>query len=323
MRAHKSLSFTIRADLYAKLAQMEIAGLPFDRALSVMTLSPPAQARLEAMQQLVKKGGDLAAAGEKSGLFTRLEARLIRAALNAGSPANMYRRLADYYADRAAQLATMKSRMTMPAFMFVAALVIQPLPALVGGSLGIGGYLWGVLKPVLLIAAAYYGLQWVAGSGTGPSGKSFYQSVPFYGPIFVRRNLRDFFESLGLMLEAGVSMLDALPAALDTVEDGDIRRELAKIRVRIEQGAPLADALIGIRYINDERVIQFTKTGEASGTLPEMLLRHTKLETDAINSFFEQLAEWGPRIVYGAVALWIAYGLLTGGGMMSRIPNNL
>ncbi len=323
MRAHKSLSFSIRADLYAQLAQMEMAGLPFAQALSVMSLPPPAQVRLEVMQQLVKKGGDVAAAGERSGLFTSLEARLIRASLNAGSPANMYRRLADYYTDRAAQLATMKSRMALPAFMFMAALVIQPLPALVGGSLGIGGYLWGVLRPMLLIAAAIYGLRLLAGSEKKASGKSFYQSVPIYAPIFVRRNLRDFFESLGLMLEAGVSMLDALPAALDTVEDGDIRRALAKIRVRIEKGAPLAVALSGISYIHDERVIQFTQTGEASGTLPEMLLRHTKLETDIINSFFEQLAAWMPRIIYAAVALWIAYGLLTGGGMMSRMPNNV
>lgn len=118
-------------------------------------------------------------------------------------------------------------------------------------------------------------------------------------------------------------MLDALPAALDTVEDGDIRRELAKIRVLIEKGAPLADALSGISDINDERVIQFTQTGEASGTLPEMLLRHTKLETDTINRFFEHLAACVPRIVYGAVALWIAYGLLTGGGMMSRMPGHI
>ncbi len=323
MSTQKPLSYRLRADLFAQLAQMELAGLPVDRAFAVIGLPPPAQQRLDTMRQLMKRGGELALAGEKSGVFTKLEARLIRAATNAGSPANMYRRLADYYTDRALQLSTMKSRMALPAFMFVAALLIQPIPALVGGSLGIAGYLWQVAKPVLLIVAAFFAFRFFTSSESQSSSKAFYQSVPIYGPIFVRRNLRDFFESLALMLEAGVSMLDALPAALDTVEDGDIRRELAKIRLRIESGAPLADALGGVNYLKDDHVIQFVKTGEASGTLPEMLMRHARVETEAINSFYEQLAAWAPRVLYAMVAMWIAYGIISGGAMMPRVPSDL
>jgi general secretion pathway protein F len=320
---HKPLSFRIRADLYAQLAQMEIAGLPFDRAFAVLNLPAPLQTRLDAMKKLLGRGVEFALAGEKSGLFSKLESRLIRAAMNAGSPANMYRRLADFATDRAMQISTMKSRLMLPAFMFVAALFIQPIPALVGGSLSGIGYLWQVLKPILLVATAIYAFRFLLNRDQQSKGKSLYQSLPLYGPIFVRRNLRDFFESLALMLEAGVSMLDALPTALDTVEDGDIRRTLAKIRPQIEKGGSLADALRGIEYIEDERVIQFVQTGEASGTLPEMLMRHTKIETESINSFLEQLAMWAPRVVYGMVVLWMAYGLITGGGFMSRIPSDL
>jgi hypothetical protein len=43
--------------------------------------------------------------------------------------------------------------------------------------------------------------------------------VPMFGPMQARRNIRDFFDSLGLLLEAGVPMLDALPIA-----DRPIRR---------------------------------------------------------------------------------------------------
>ncbi len=120
-----------------------------------------------------------------------------------------------------------------------------------------------------------------------------------------------------------MSMLDALPAALDTVEDGDIRRDLAKIRPRIEKGASFADALHDIDYIKDERVIQFAQTGEASGTLPEMLMRHSKMETESINGFLEQLVMWAPRVVYGIVVLWMAYGLIMGGGFLPRMPDGI
>lgn len=102
MAAHKPLTFRIRAELYSQLAQMEIAGLPFDRALNVLQVAEPTQSRLAAMRALIKHH-DFALAGERSGLFTKLEARLIHASINAGSPARMYRQLADCYSTRARQ----------------------------------------------------------------------------------------------------------------------------------------------------------------------------------------------------------------------------
>jgi len=315
----RPIPFRTRADLFAQLAQMEQAGLPFDRALSVISLPMPFLARINALRALIAKGVEFSSAGEKSGLFTILESRLIRAAMNAGSPANTYQRLAGYYADRATQLSTMKSRLMLPAFIFLLALVIQPVPALIRGSLSVAGYVWQVSRPILLISILIWVVRALAGANARASRKSFYQRLPLYGPIFVRQNLRDVFESLGLMLEAGVPMLDAWPAALDTADDGDIRRELMKIRPRIAKGTSLTDALHGVQYIKDERLTQFVRTGEASGKLPEMLLRHTGMETASINSSLEQLALWVPRVVYGMVVLWMAYGLLTGSGFMPTI----
>ena len=95
--AHRPLSFRLRAELYTQLAQMEIAGLPFDKAVAILNVAAPAKARLDAFRKLTARGMDPAQAGEKSGLFTRLEARLIHVARNTGSFALMYRRLADFY----------------------------------------------------------------------------------------------------------------------------------------------------------------------------------------------------------------------------------
>jgi general secretion pathway protein F len=298
---------------------MENAGLPFDRAFAMLGLPKPLQVRVETMRTLLARGVEFALAGEQSGLFTQLDSRLIRAATSAGSPEKMYRRLASYYTNRAAQLAMMKSRLMLPAAIFLLALFVGPIPALINGSLSMAGYVWQLLRPIILIAALVYMVRALLRIGSRSSGRSFLQSVPLYGPIFVRQNLRDFFESLGLMLEAGVSMLDALSPALDTVVDGDIRRELNKLRPRIAKGSSLTDALPGIGYVTDDRLLQFVRTGEASGKLPEMLLRHTGIETESINSFLEQLAMWLPRVVYGAVLIWMAYGLLTGGGFMPRV----
>ena len=317
------LPYQVRAELYTQLAQMEINGLPFERALAMVKLQTVAQPRVAIMSGHIARGADPAQAGEKSGVFTRLEARLIRAALSAGSPGNMYKRLATFYSARAQQLATVKSQLALPAAVLVTALLVQPLPALVAGRLSLLGFVWGVAKPLLIIGGVIALLRWWLGGESSGNSIVWQQRVPLYGPIYVRRNLRDFFESLALMLEAGLPILDALPAALDTVEDRSIRRDLARIRPAIEKGANFTDALRECKTEACARAAEFANTGEASGALPEMLMRHCQFETDAINRFYKELAAWVPRIVYAMVALWMAYGLLTGGGTMTAVPKDL
>jgi type II secretory pathway component PulF len=317
------LPYRIRAQIFLQLSQLEQAGLPYDRAVATMTVPAPAAGRLKAMQALAARGIDAAKAGEQSGVFTKFEARLIRAALNAGSPGPAYQRLAEHYSQRARQWGAMKSRLMLPAFVLLIALVVQPLPGLVAGTIGLAGYAWQVISPLLVIAAFVAILRWLGSRGGASRGRSFHQRMPFYGPVFVQSNLRDFFESLALMLEAGVPLLEALPAAIETVSDGDIRRELTRIRQRVEKGETFAAALEGVPYLRGSTALAFAHTGEESGTLPEMLMRHAAVENAAIGHFYEQLAAWLPRMVYLLVAIKVAAGIFSSGGVMPRVPPTL
>ena len=319
----KPLPYRIRADLFLQLSRLEAAGLPYDRTMANLRLPAPARGRLMAMQALAARGTDAAKAGEQSGLFTVLETRLVRAALDAGSPARTYERLAQYYSKRAMQWQAMKSRLMLPAFILALALAIPPLPALITGTLGMGGYVWQVAWPVLGIAVIVAIVRWLGNQSGDSRGKSFYQRVPIYGPVFVRTNLRDFFESLALMLEAGLPMLDALPAAIATVSDGDIRKELNRVRQAVEKRQPFSAALEKVPYLKGSRALAFAHTGEESGTLPEMLMRHGDIETEAIGEFYERLAVWLPRILYMLVSIKIAVGILSSGGVMPRVPKEL
>jgi len=323
MAIHKPLTFRIRAELYAQLAQMEIAGLPFDRALNVLQVAEPAQSRLLAMRALIKHH-DFALAGERSGLFTKLEARLIHASINAGSPARMYRQLADCYGTRARQVASMKSRLLMPAAVFMLALAIQPLPGLVTGSMGVSAYLYQVLRPMIVVALMVFGVRWWLSrpAAARQNAASPLLSIPLLGKLIVRQNVRDFFASLGLMLEAGIPMLDALPLALDTIAEPSIKREFSRIAPRVAGGATLALAIADSAFFgradSRERAVALINSGEQSGTLPEMLLRHTTMESNAINASFEQLATWAPSVVYALVMVWMIISLLSGPGLMPR-----
>ena len=305
------LSLHTRAELYTQLAALENAGLPALKAFATIKLARDVQPRLVQVQALLARRGDIALAGERSGLFTKLDARLIQVALNAGSPGRMYQRLADVYTLRAAQAATVKSRLMLPAFILLAALFIGPLPSLVNGAIGLGGYVWQVVRPLLAIAALYF------------IGCQLQARLPVLSALQARRKQRDFFESLALMLEAGISMLEALPAALETIDDEKMRGEFAGIAPQVAKGATLAQALARQPDLRSGHLVSFVETGESSGTLPEMLFRHTALETDSINGAYEQLAVWAPRFIYGLVVLWMTYSLISGSGVASQMPVEL
>jgi general secretion pathway protein F len=317
------LPLAVRGDLHARLGAMETAGLPPDKAFGLIKLEAKAQPRVELARKLLAKGQDVATAGEKSGLFTKLEARLLRAALAGGSPARVYRRLADMYTRRAQQVATMKARLWLPGFVLVVGLLTGPLPRLVLGSIGLGGYLWQVLSPLLVIGAlAWAGLRApraIEGSSLEESVDALLPRVPIFGPMVVKRNARDFFESLALMLEAGLPMFEAVPLAADTIANTRMRRQYEALLPALESGSTLAQALHFVPQIGDARVLAFVQTGEASGNLPEMLLRHVEMETAELSRFYEQAAAWAPRLVYALVALWMARGIISG-GIMTQLP---
>jgi general secretion pathway protein F len=321
------LPLAVRGDLYARLGAMETAGLPPDKAFGLLKLDAKTQPRVEMTRKLLAKGLDVATAGEKGGLFGKLEARLLRAALAGGSPARVYRRLGDMYTQRAMQVSAMKAKLWLPGFVLVTGLLTGPLPGLVMGSIGVGRYLWQVISPLLVIG----GLVWagqrvpraIAGSSLEESVDALLPRVPIFGPKVVKRNARDFFESLALMLEAGLPMFEALPLAIDTIANTHMRRQYEALLPALEAGSTFAQALHFVPQIGDARVLAFAQTGEASGALPEMLLRHVELESAELASFYAQVAAWLPRVVYALVALWMAKGLISGPGIMSQLPPEL
>lgn len=325
-----ALDLSERAALFAQLAAMEQAGLPLDRALATLQLRPATQARIAATVRYLEQGRDLASAGQKAGLFSTLEVTLLQAAQSAGSPARLYRRLADTYAHQAAQAKALKSRLLMPAGVLLLALLIQPLPALVAGSLSLLGYLWGVLQPLLVLGvllvlgrSVLQRLEQPASAARVSSLDRGLLSLPLFGPMLARRNLRDYFESLGLMLEAGLPMFEALPKASATLRNSQLRRDFLGLQQRVQAGAPLAQALSPLEFPGKAQLVGLVRTGEASGSLPATLLGYASRESAALASFQEQLAIWLPRLVYAALVLWMAYGLLTGPGIGPQLPADL
>lgn len=326
----KPLPLQMRADLFNGLATMEKAGLPLTQALTVLRLPGKAQARVEKMIQLTTRGTDIASAGARSGLFTPFEVSVVRAAVQAGSPAATYRRLAERYNQQAQQRASIKSRLSLPLFVLIIALCVQPLPSLVAGTISGGAYMVQVLRPLVLLAGLIYLMiwfkDWLEQAPATPLVLGLARlmtHLPVFGAMHVRQVNREFFTSMALLLEAGIPMFDALPKAVDSMHNPVIKADFARLKPRMTRGAGFTQALENLQYLGNDQVLGYIKTGESSGTLPEMLQRFVDMETVAITRFQQEISAWLPRMVYALLALWMAYGILNSGAFMPNLQPEL
>ncbi|HEY0063863.1 MAG TPA: type II secretion system F family protein [Telluria sp.] len=317
MTRFRPLALPVRALLFQHLAAMEKAGLPPDRAYALLDLGPAARPRVQAFQRLVARGIDPPTAGANSGLFNLFETRLLRAAFGGGSPYRAYRRLARQLASAATQAMAFRNRMMMPVLVLVIALFVAPIAQLVTGALSPAGYLWQVLAPMAVLAAAgtlaARLLAWFNSGAPGPARAPLERALlamPLFGSLHLRANARDFSESLALPLEAGLPLFDALPLALDTVVNHRVRADLATIVPLVRGGAPLSQAIAGLRLIDTARLHPFVHTGEESGSLAEMLMRHADSESEALARAQADIMAWLPRVFYAAVAMWMIAHLL-------------
>ena len=294
---HPPLSLHTRALLFGQLATMDKAGLPLDLALMKLQLPGEARKRLVVFRRLLSRLIDPFTAGYKSGIFTPFEAQLLRVAMEAGSIEPACRRLAGRYTVRARQRSSMRTRMLLPLAILGIGLIVQPLPELARGTLGMGGYLWRVAGPLLALGAAFLAAGAIVRRLDGNG-------------IFARRGAADFFADLGLLLQAGLPMFDALPLAVSTVPAERLRARFARILPAMRTGAPLDVAVGGIDVPDVDTACALIRTGELSGTLPEMLLRHADAQSEVVERFWRGATIALPALFYALVAAWMSVQLL-------------
>lgn len=300
----EQLPLSLRAQLFTHLATYEQAGVPLLTALQSLQLPAPWQRPLAQCRRLVEQGSDLAAAGRRSALLTPLEIELLQAAQQAGSPAPLFQRLAEQYRWQLQQRQALISRLYLPGATLLLALLIQPLPALVGGQLGLVGYLGAVLLPLSVLGM----LGWLLLQLAGPAGQqrlarqagfaAVCDRLPVLGGWLRSRVSRDYAASLGLLLESGVALVEA--------------------EQQVRQGLSLSQALAAVPLHDGTLLRARLVAGEGSGLLGEALLAYARQQGEALASRQEQLAVWLPRLVYLLLALWMAWGILSGPGILPQ-----
>lgn len=311
------LSESLRARLHVQLAALERAGVPPLQAFQALDLPGEAQAGVKRAAALLAAGQSLATAGRLAGVFSPMEAAVIAAAVQGGSPATAHQRLGEQASQRAHQTQRLRTRLMLPAFTGVAAMLILPLPALVSGALGPGAYLGRVVLILGVLAAAFAVMRELlrrqVASEDWPGREaleSLALTMPMFGPLLVRVQVQRFVEYLGLLLDCGLPAADAVRHAASTVRVRTIRSDFEAAVPALLAGHSLQDCAHGWGYVADPVLAGMIATGEQSGRLPELLSRYAAGEAEALASQIDTIASWIPRVLYAVLALLLAAQLI-------------
>jgi general secretion pathway protein F len=87
---------------------------------------------------------------------------------------------------------------------------------------------------------------------------------------------------LSTLVSAHIPMAEALTALVDQTEKSKLKVILSKIKERVMEGAPLADALADHPQVFDNLYVQMVRAGERSGALADVLQRLSKFADDTV-----------------------------------------
>jgi type II secretory pathway component PulF len=302
-----------RADLYQQLSQFTGAGIGLMQALELLQRAPPARsfsrpiARiLETLQQGSTFADALGGAGHWVPDF---DAALLRAGEQSGRLPAAFQQLAEYYESNARLLRQMLSGLIYPALLFHLAVFIFPLPELFRSwnVLAYVGKVIVVLAPLYAIAGfIIYAMQGRHGEAWRSGVESILRRVPLLGAA--RRNLclARLASALEALISAGVSILKAWPLAAAACGSPALRRTVESWTPALLQGQTPSEALQASAEF-PELFSNMYHTGEVTGTLDDTLRRLHVLHREEGSRQLQSVADWMPKIVYGLVALVVAW----------------
>ncbi len=311
------------AQLFLQLARMEEAGLPAIDGFSLIETTDSSESkRLQQSRQYLKKGLPMSDAGFKSGIFNDMDKSLVHAAEASGQLIAVYKQLADYYEDKWRRWKKIKSRLYFPILILTLALFVQPIPLLVSSTITVGVYLQMSLgRLVLLALGAFLVCKLPRVLEVFGLSALFYRlqlSTPKVKSWIEYRQVNQFLFILAMMLEAGVAFSEALPKAVKSIKNTQLRNQFKPALKELTTGSSVLTLLSKVPVIS-AMTLQIIRTGEESGTLARSLLHLSKREAETIALQDEMFAEWLPRIVYLVIALWMANSIL-GSSFSSVVP---
>ncbi|WP_136680235.1 type II secretion system F family protein [Neptunomonas sp. XY-337] len=290
------LSFT------SELAVLLRAGLPIDRAMKVlieMSAKPEQAAMLNDLLETVKGGKGLSQALTRyESVFGHFYINMVRSGEASGQLSSVLERLVEYLENAKAVRSSVVSALIYPAILLVVATLsilvmlgfVVPqfealfadmgdaLPLLTRWVIDSGNFIkaYGLALMAGAFVIGFLVRRWL---GT-PTGKAWKDAklikAPLIGGVLFKYEMAKFSRTMGTLLGNGVSLLQALGIANETVENERVRAALAELEPAVKRGDRMSQTLQASDFFTP-MVIQIVRVGEESGRLDDMMLELAKV----------------------------------------------
>jgi len=331
------------------LATLFEAGLPLDRALSILeelAPSPRVKSIVTDLLHSVRGGSSLSEALAKHHPrpFSRLYINMVRAGEKGGVLEVSLRRLAEFLEARAAFSEAVVSALAYPlvittvgaaAIVFLMTFVIPrfatifndlgqtiPLPTqiLMTVSAAMTSYWW--VGATLAMAGV---LAWRIWTGT-PQGRAswdqFILRLPIAGALALKVETARFARTLGTMLKSGVPVLGAMAVVGDMMSNQAVGGAVGRLAEGVKRGGTIA-AGMKEHTAFPALAVHMVRVGEETGRLEEMLLKVAEtFETDVRTELKRVLGLLEPAIILGMGVLvaFIVVAMLLAIFSINEIP---
>ncbi len=311
----KVFSNTALAVWTRQLAGLVNSGLPIERALSALSEeadTPRQRDLVSALRTEVNAGAPFAKAlSQHPREFSAIYVAVIGAGEQSGHLGLVLERLADDLQAQQNLKGKLLAASLYPAIVSAVALLIvlfllayvvpqvaqvfssnqRALPVLTRLMLGLSdvvkNYWW------LALAALVAGMAALHTALKQPDLRRRFDAawlkLPLIGRLARGYNAARFASTLAMLANAGVPILKALQAATDTLSNTALRHDAQEALVLVREGAPLASALA--QHPRFPRLlVMFSRLGEQTGTLPNMLQRAADQLSEEVQRRALQLA---------------------------------
>lgn len=329
--------------LTQELATLVSAGLPLDRALSVLAGLTSKEEMKKAVSQILrsvqqgKSLGEALAAYPK--IFPPLYVNMVKAGELGGFLDTALQRLAEYLQRSHEVQEEVKSALAYPVILvFVGSLSIifmftfvlprfavlfadlgdaLPMPTrlLLGFSQALRSYWW---MGALLGIAGWLGFRQYLATPLGRFAWDRWRlRLPLLGELTRKREIGRFARTLGTLLKSGVPLLQGLETVEEVATNQMVSRALREVRVGVREGQGIA-APLGRSGVFPTLSLQMISVGEETGRLDEMLMRVAEYyERDTYNqvkrltSLVEPLLILTMGLIVGFVVIAMMLGVFS------------
>lgn len=306
-----------RSELYHQLGQLTAAGIGLPQALETLRHNPPArsfQKPLAVLSQRLAQGSTFSEAVRAvEGWLPSFDGALLGAGETSGRLPASFKMLSDYYGERAQLTRRVMSDLAYPFFLFHFAILLGPVPQLftTGNVLAYFKQILGMLLPVYIVVIV---LMYAAQGRHGESWRALIETiirrVPHWGQARRHLALARLAAALEALINAGVPIIEAWDLAVAASGSPALRRAVKEWKPRVLAGVTPAEALSQSPEF-PRHFSNLYHTGEITGKLDETLNRLRVYYQEEGTRKLRALAKWTPRLVYLAIALMIAWRVVS------------